>query len=180
MIGCYPPVLQSIAEFQAIIDSEYPELEQLNIEKENVLDNAYLLTMGEERLTQWEKLLNISPVKGSTLEDRRDTILARIRGQGKLNTELINTIVKTFTGGTANSYIKDGVLCIEITPPPENKSYIFTNVEQELKNKVPAHLGINVFRNYYEWDEVKNKCATWQDVLTEFSTWDDVLLTTPV
>jgi hypothetical protein len=177
MNGYYPQVLQSVLEFQAIIDSEYPEFEELRVEKENIINNAYLTTMGEERITQWEKILGIKPIENSSLEDRRETIIARIRGQGKLNSELINLIVSTFTGGTANSWVADGVLHIEITPPPENKSYKFANVEQELKNKVPAHLRLVVSRNYNEWGEVKAKCATWQDVLDEFGTWNEVLLT---
>ena len=179
MNGYYPQVLQSVLEFQAIINSEYPEFEDLKAEQKTVIDNAYLTTMGEERIEQWEKILGIQPISGSTLEDRRDTIIARIRGQGKLNTELINIIVGTFTGGTANSWVADGTLYIEITPPPSNKSYRFENIEQELQHKIPAHLRLDVSRNYYEWGEVKNRCATWQDVLDEFGTWNEVLIFVP-
>ena len=173
----YPQVIQSVLEFQAIIDSEYPEFEELKAEQRTVIDNAYLTTMGEERIKQWEKILSIRPVENSSLEDRRETIIARIRGQGKLNTELINLIVGTFTGGTANSWVADGTLYIEITPPPDSKSYKFENVEQELKHKLPAHLRLNVSRNYYTWGEVEAKCEFWQDVLDEFGTWEEVLLT---
>ena len=179
MIGYYPQVIQSILEFQAIIDSEYPEIESANKSAEDVLANAYLTTMDIDRIKQWENLLGITPLEGSTDGDRRDTIIARIRGQGKLNSALINTIVKTFTGGSANSRVENGVLYVEITPPPENKSYIFSNVEQELTKKIPAHLGIVVSRNYNEWDEVKAN-YTWQDVLDEFGTWNEVLITTIV
>jgi hypothetical protein len=178
MNGYYPQVLQSVLEFQAIINSEYPEFEDLKAEHQKVLNNAYLTIMGEERIEQWEKILGIRPLVDSSLEDRRETIIARIRGQGKLNAELINLIVGTFTGGTANSWVADGTLYIEITPPPENKSYKFENVEQELRHKIPAHLQLNVSRNYYTWGEVKDRCATWQDVLDEFGTWNEVLLTT--
>lgn len=177
MFNYYPQVVQNILEFKAIIDGEYPEIDRLHTAANNVILDAYLETMSEDRISQWEQILGIKAVSGSTIEDRRDTIIARIRGQGKLNREMINRIVGAFTGGTANSYVKDGVLYVEITPPKNNKSYIFTNVEQELKNKVPAHLGINVYRNYGEWSEVKTRCATWQDLLNEFGTWNEVLLT---
>jgi hypothetical protein len=177
MLGYYPQVIQAIMEFKAIIEAEYPEFERLAENHEKVIADAYLTTMSEERIEQWENMLGIHPVEGSSVNDRRDTIIARIRGQGKLNTALINNIVNTFTGGTANSWVKNGVLYVEITPPPENKSYIFSNVQQELENKLPAHLVLNVSRNYYEWREVKNSSATWQDVLNEFGTWKEVLLT---
>lgn len=179
MFNYYPPVIQSVLEFRAIIESEYPQINALNIESENVLSNAYLTTMGEHRISQWEKVLNIVPIAGSSVDDRRETILARIRGQGKLNSELINSIVNTFTGGTANSWIKNSVLYIEITPPPTNKQYLFANVEQELKHKIPAHLNYKVSRNYFSWNEIKDNCATWQDVNDNFDNWEEVYLFVP-
>ena len=179
MNGYYPLVVQAIKEFQAIINSEYPEIEALHEGNERVLADAYLTTMTEERIEQWEKILKIQPIENSTIEDRRDTILARVRGQGKLNTALINSIVNTFTGGTAISYIVDSVLYVEITPPPENKQYQFTNVEQELALKVPSHLGLRVARNYYTWNDIIKYAPTWQRVYNSFETWEDVYLYVP-
>ena len=147
MNSYYPQVIQAILEFKAIIDGEYPEFETLSDGKDRVVEDAYLLTMSEERITQWEKLLGIRPIEGSSVSDRRETIIARIREQGKLNTELINSIVNAFTGGTAKSWVEDSVLYVEITPPPGNKSLQFPNVEQELRIQVPAHLNLRVSRN---------------------------------
>ena len=179
MNSYYPQVIQSIWEFQAIIDAEYPEFEELEKGNERAISDAYLLTMSEDRIKEWESVLGIQPIEGSSIGDRRDTIIARIRGQGKLNTRLINTIVNTFTGGTANSWVEDNILYVEITPPPNNKQYRFENVEQELSKKVPAHLGVAVSRNYYTWGETKNKYATWGDVNSTFDKWEDVLLFVP-
>ena len=179
MNNYYPQVVQAITEFQAIIDSEYPEFEGLEKGVENVINDAYLLTMGEERITQWEHVLSIRPLEGSSVSDRRETIVARIRGQGKLNTDTINSIVNAFTGGTANSWVKNGVLYVEITPPPGNKQYQFANVEQELSLKVPAHLGFAVSRNYFSWAEIKKVAPTWNDVKNNFDTWNDVYLFVP-
>lgn len=176
MNSYYPTVIQKITEFQAIIDGEYPEFEDLAIGREQIINNAYLLTMDENRIGEWEKILGIKPIESSSLSDRRDTIIARIRGQGKLNTALINSIVNAFTGGSANSWVEDGVLYVEITPPPDNKQYQFANVEQELGNKIPAHLGLVVSRSYYTWSEIKANNSTWQNVYDNFDTWEDVYL----
>ena len=175
----YPKVIQAILEFRAIIDSEYPEIEELSNSVQHIVDNGYLTTVSKERIEQWENMLGIQPLENSTVEDRRDTVIARIRGQGKLNSETINIIVGTFTGGTANSWVKDSTLYVEITPPPDNKSYRFENVEQELAKKVPAHLGFKVERNYYTWGEIENNYATWGDVEASFGKWEDVLLFVP-
>ena len=179
MLGYYPQVIQAILEFRGIVDAEAPEFEVLAEANWRGIDDAYLTTMSEERVKQWEAILGIQPLEDSTVEDRRDTIIARIRGQGKLNTDLINTIVKTFTGGTANSWVKDSVLYVEITPPPESKQYKFENIEQELRLKVPAHLGFKISRNYYSWTDVIVAHPTWQDIKNGFDTWEEVLLFTP-
>ena len=179
MIDYYPQVISKILEFQAIINAEYPEIQAIHDGCERVVNDAYLLTMTEDRILQWEKILGISPVADSTLEDRRDTIIARIRGQGKLNTALINSIVNAFTGGKAESWVEDSVLYVVITPPPTNKQYKFANVEQELSKKVPAHLGFKVSRNYFTWADIKRDYETWQDVKDGFDTWKDVYLYVP-
>lgn len=176
MINYYPQVISCIQEFRSIIKAEYPEIEELSNGKDKVVNDAYLLTMTEDRIESWEKVLGISPIDDSTLDDRRDTIIARIRGQGKLNTQLISSIVNAFTGGTANSWIEDSVLYVEITPPPDNKQYKFANVEQEISKKVPAHLGFNVSRNYFTWNEIETEYTTWQDVNDGFDSWKDVYL----
>lgn len=179
MNSYYPEVIRSIKEFQAIIDAEYPEFEELEVAKNDIVNNAYLSTMNESRIIEWERILNIKPVEDSTLSDRRETIIARIRGQGKLNTALINSIVNAFTGGTANSWIENSVLYVEITPPPNNKQYKFANIEQELSKKVPAHLGFQVSRNYFEWRDIQSTYTTWQDIKDNFETWNDVYLFVP-
>ena len=176
MYDCYPQVISCITDFRAILEAEYPEIERINTAKDETLDNGYLLTMNLDRIKDWERVFKITPSVDSTIEDRRDVIIARIRGQGKLNTSVINTIVNTFTGGTANSWVANSTLYVEITPPPNNKQYRFENIERELSKKVPAHLGLVVTRNYYTWGEVKNTCATWQDVLDKFTTWENVCL----
>lgn len=178
MLDYYPEVIKAITEFQAIIDAECPEIELLNISQEDVIDNAYLLTMGEERVTQWERILGINALGDSTLQDRRDTVVARIRGQGKLNTTTINSIVNAFTGGTANSWVANSCLYVEITPPPNNKSYRFENVEQELRKKVPAHLGFKVSRNYFTWGDIYTNFNDWQAV-NDYGDWESIYLFVP-
>ena len=175
MLNYYPEAIRKILEFQAFIKSEGFEIDFLKNDIELSVNEAYLSTMGEARTAEWEKALGISASDDETLQDRRDTIIARIRGQGKLNTTLINAIVNAFTGGSAESYINDSVLYVKVSPPPGNKQYKFTNVVQELNKKVPAHLGIYVARNYSTWGEVSRNYSDWNAV-KQLATWEDLLL----
>lgn len=175
MKNYWPEAIRQILEFQAIAKIEGFEIDFLETDIEAIVNEAYLITMGEERIAQWEKALGIKVNDDESLQDRRDKIIARIRGQGKLNTEAINNIVGAFTGGTAISYIEDGVLYVKVTPPPENKQYKFENVVQELTKKVPAHLGISVIRNYATWGEIAENYASWESI-SNLSNWNDLVL----
>ena len=182
MLNYYPQVVQQILEFQAIIKSEGFEVDFLKNEVQLLVNEAYLTTMGEERVASWEKALGMHYDPEDDWRDRRDAVIARIRGQGKLNTTLINAIVNAFTGGTAISYVKDSCLYVKILPPPQNKQYKFENVKRELAKKVPAHLGLDVMRYYSTWGEVKSNFAKW-DAVNDFinadgdgATWEDIKL----
>ena len=175
MLTYWPQAIRQILEFQALIRAEGFEIDFLSGDIEVSVNEAYLTTMGESRVAEWEKALGIITSNDETLQDRRDTIIARIRGQGKLNTALINAIVSAFTGGTAISYVENSVLYVKITPPPGNKQYKFENVKRELEKKVPAHLGLVVIRNYATWGEVKDNYADW-NAINQLSNWEELKL----
>ena len=177
MLGYYPNVIKSISEFNAIIDTESTEIESLNAQKKQLILDAYLPTMSERRVIQWENNLGVQPFYGSTLEDRKNNIIARIRGQGKLNTNLINTIVKTFTGSGCKCYIENNTLYVYLLPFDDSAVSVedlFTNISNELALKIPAHLGLNVNLAYLHWAEVMNNNNTWVTVRATHGTWEDV------
>lgn len=140
MNSYYPQIIQAILEFQAIIDAEYPEFEKLEEGNNNAISDAHLLTMGIERVTQWEKVLNITPASDASVESRRAVVVARIRAQSKLNTNTINAIVNTFTDGYATSRVEDNRLRITIFPGSTTIDYKFSDIVAEIKRKLPAHM----------------------------------------
>lgn len=171
MYGYYPTVITDIEEFKAILDAEYPEISAIVAAKDRIAENAYLVSMDAERLEQWEHALGITPLEDSTLEDRRETIMARIKSHSKLNTATIESIVKTFTGGEAKSTITNSVLTVEIKPPKDGKEFRIENVTQEIQRLIPAHLGFNIKQSYVTWGDVKNKHASWNTIKTSYADW---------
>lgn len=186
MLSYYPEVIKSIREFQMLIATQSLQVEEMHQKLVEILGSAYVTTANEERVAEWEKLLEITPLPQGEddletwLADRRETILARLYHAEKLNTKSIADIVSIFTGGTAISYFKDSTINVLISPPKNNKLYKFANVEQELRKKVPAHLEFQVNRHYYTWLETKTNNATWGDVATNFANWEEVLMWTPL
>lgn len=176
MLDYYPEVIKAIYEIQAIVQAEYPEFELQADSLWNLINEAYFTTMGEERVKQWEQLLNIQPLSDSTIEDRRETIIARIRGSGKLNTQLIYKIVHIFTQGDVESYFSNSTIYVKIFPPAGNKEYKYINLKKELQKHIPAHLGLDVKRAFCIWHNIKIEFNDWNDVLNNFATWEDVML----
>ena len=174
MLGYYPEVIKAIHEIQAIVQAEYPEFELQADSLWGLIDEAYLTTMGEERIKQWERLLDIQVSPDSSIEERRDVIIARIRGNKKLNTETIASIVSALTGGRARSRVENSVLYVEIRLDGDEREHRFENVWRELEKRKPAHLGLNVDKLYASWDNIKVEFLSWQSVLDHFDTWEDV------
>jgi hypothetical protein len=179
MLGYYPEAIQSILEFQAIIYGESPEVTVVNDGVSKITADAYLTTMTEERVKQWEKALGIKPnlkPPYNRLSDRKEAIIARVRGQGKLNTETINRVVKSFTGGEAKSQVSEGVLYIEVKMPTDNKEYQFASLEEEIASKVPAQLAFEITRETVKWGEVMNEThTTWDEIRAYHRTWEGLL-----
>lgn len=182
MLNYYPEVIKSIREFQHLISTQSLEVEEMHEELTKILANAYVSTADEATIVKWERFFGITPLPQGEdtlerwLEDRKETILARLYKVEKLNTKSIADIVKIFTGGTTESYFRDGVIYVFINPPANSKQYKFTNVEQELSKKVPAHLQFQVTRNYYTWLQTKNDYVTWEDVNNNIPNWEELLL----
>jgi len=181
MLNYYPEVVKAIREFQLLIKTQSLEVEEMHEELTKILGNAYILTADEATISKWEQFLNITPLPqgedtfDNWLEDRKETLLARLFQTEKMNSASIADIVKIFTGGTSVCYFKDGVVHVLINPPKDAKSYKFENVEQELKKKFPAHLEVQVERNYYRWSQTKNNHPTWGDVNNNNANWEAVL-----
>lgn len=184
MLDYYPEVIKAIREFQVLMATESIQVDEMHKKLTQLLEDAYVSTASAERIEMWENLLGIVPLPQGDdsmetwLEDRRETILARLYQTPKLNTKSIADIVSIFTGGTAISYFDNNTstIVVKISPPKNNKSYKFENVEQELRKKVPAHLLFQVSRNYSTWAQIVAKCPTWEDIKNQFTTWEDVLL----
>lgn len=186
MLNYYPEVIKAIREFQKMIETESLQVEEMHEALTKILSNAYVSTADEGRISQWERYLGIIPLPQGDdslelwLEDRKETILARLYNTQKLNSKSIAEVVSIFTSGTATSYFKDGIIHVLIRPPKTNKQYKFENVEQELNKMIPAHLTLSVKRDYYDWLEIKSTHATWADVNTEYNNWEEVLLASTV
>ena len=179
MLDYYPYVIKVIREFKALMKAEGFEIDFVDADLETVFSDAFLSTMTAHRVEEWESALGLSHSSTDSLEDRRENIIALIRGAGKLNTERINSIVRIYTGMDAVSYFNNSTIYVKLNAPAGNKQYNFSNLENALEKRKPAHLNLVVTRNYSIWDEIKRDFTSWKTlndwtVNDTTATWDDV------
>ena len=174
MINYYPVAINSLLEFKALIHALGFETDYLKCQFRFTYNDFFLQSMGESRIQEWEHILGIVPPDGMSLDERRRIIIARIQSRFKLNTESINRIVNTLTGGRAYSRVVNSNLYVTIYTQSGDKTEMFPAVEAELRRRIPAHLGLGVDRYYGTWGHIKEDFVDWQNVYSTFPTWDDV------
>ena len=172
MIGWYPTTVVAVDALRAVNDVVGHELDNARARGALLNNNAFLFWMDESRLAEWENALEIDVPENSTVEERRNVIIAKIRGQNKFNVSSIKSIVKTFTGGDAEVTVADGVISVKVLPPNNGQLYNQSALVWELKNKIPAHMQLNIERYYSTWGDVKNNETSWQSIRSGYTNWD--------
>ena len=96
MLSYYPDIIKSIREFPLLIKAQSLQIEDAHQKLEQVNANIHIGTADEYRIEEWERLLGIVPLPQGDdsfetwLEDRRETISARLYNPEKLNSKSIS------------------------------------------------------------------------------------------
>lgn len=137
MIGYLPSFMQSIQELQAIMAAEESEIGLASDAVEQIQDDGFIGTASENRITQWEKYLGITP--SDTLEKRRSAVTARFRGCGKHGLALIQSVCDAWKNGEVEASFTDGKIRIQFTSIlgiPDD----LTGLKSAIDDIKPAHL----------------------------------------
>ena len=114
-------------------------------------------------LIRWEEVFGIATNMPLSYEQRREIIMAKIRGQGTTTAEMIKDVAEAFSGGEVeviedNSNYHFIVRFIGIYGIPRNMQAFITMLE-EIK---PAHLWYTFDYKYIKWNDLKPR--TWNDL----------------
>jgi hypothetical protein len=168
-----PPFYNGVLEMEQLLASEDAEFNEAAGFNVWLVDQSTITRADENRISEWEKLLQIAPM--GTLEQRRMMVIATLRGKGKLNEAKIKQIVESFTGDTdAEVTFANSTLRVRILPPDNGEIFLFPDVERTLLPLIPAHIRLKVERWYCTWGDIKSNKTDWQAVYDDFTTWNDV------
>ena len=149
-----PKVVRTIKEFEVLGDAENPEINNLWLDNQIVLNNQFINTLDEQGCTRWEKMLDITPKGTATVEDRRLAILARINASlpytyRQLENFLRNICADDYTMTLDN---ENYTLTVLLSLSRQNQ---FDEVSNLLARVIPANLICNVSLKYNQYKIIK-------------------------
>lgn len=165
-----PPFLGEIRELAELWQTEGYELGLLEYYIYDLVNQAYVLT-ATWGLTFWEEMYGVKTDVTLSDEQRREVIIARIRGQGTTTIEMIKETAESFSGGEVD-VIEDNpnhffiIRFVGTKGIPRNMS-AFVNMLEDIK---PAHLAYKFEYRYTVWNDLKGKA--WTDLAKK--TWSEV------
>lgn len=175
MMEYLPPYWHEYDEMQQILKNQGLELDDLDEESELILTDAFIMTMGESRIEEWEKWLGLPPT--GTLTDRRLAILSYFSVISKLTREAIEALTaQLYNGARAIVQFKDSVLKITIKPLPEHdtEEIDFSLLSNQLNKRKPCHISFTIDRYIGNWGEVNKGFQTWGAVKGLRQNWQEV------
>lgn len=149
-----PKVVRTIKEFEVLGDAENPEINNLWLDNQIVLNNQFINTLDEQGCARWEKMLDITPKGTATIEDRRLAILARINASlpytyRQLENFLRNICADDYTMTLDN---ENYTLTVLLSLSRQNQ---FDEVSNLLARVIPANLICNVSLKYNQYKIIK-------------------------
>ena len=149
-----PKVVRTIKEFEVLGDAENPEINNLWLDNQIVLNNQFINTLDEQGCARWEKMLDITPKGTATIEDRRLAILARINASlpytyRQLENFLRNICADDYTMTLDNA---NYTLTVLLSLSRQNQ---FDEVSNLLARVIPANLICNVSLKYNQYKIIK-------------------------
>lgn len=165
-----PPFLAELCEMAEIYRTQGYEIGQLEHDLRDLLDQCFIPT-ATWGLTRWENVYGVATNLSLSYEQRREILMAKIRGQGTTTKKMIEDTAAAFSGGEVQ-VIEDSrnyhfiVRFVGMKGIPRNMQ-AFISMLEEVK---PAHLSYEFQYTYTVWNNLKG--YTWDDLSGK--TYDEV------
>ena len=127
---------------QVLFGAIYKKLAEIYKYISELQNEFFFDTLTEFSVSAYEKLMNITPYANATIEDRRATIRARWRANGKNTIALIQDVCNSWQNGEILAHFIDGKVRLKFIGaygmPSANNLISLT---EQIKEIIPAHIG---------------------------------------
>ncbi len=163
LIDYLPYFMKDIIEIEKVMNISQPEVDNLQLDTENLLNDFFVIGSSEEATKHYEKILDIIPKLTDSLEKRQYDILVLYNQTLPFTLESLQqklTAICGEDGYTLNMIYEKFILDIKLEL---NKKHLFFTVSNLLEWIVPVNIILNLYVNYniwkdlckYKWGEVK-------------------------
>lgn len=137
----------------------------------NVADQFFVPT-ATWGLTEWERLVGITPAAGASLADRRREVIAKLCSTGTTNAEMIRALAEALTGYGAKVTENFGEYSFSLRFFGETAGFI--NIDAQLLMRTveeikPAHLQFVI--EPITWADLEAAALTWEQLEAQFESW---------
>ncbi|WP_313429702.1 YmfQ family protein [Siminovitchia terrae] len=156
MLELIPYELRKSPQYKAIFEAEGKQFDRIEFNISDILDQTFIDT-ATWGLEIQEKELGIKTELGKPIEERRSVVKSKKRGMGTVTVDLVKSVTEAYYGGEVEVYEIPGAYLINIKfvsslGVPSN----LTDVENSLREIIPAHLGIEFKFSYFLIREIHN------------------------
>lgn len=157
-----------------IVDREAEELASLNANIDDVLAQFFIET-ATWGLAMWERIFGITTDMTRTYAQRREILLGKLRGVGKVDAELIKNVASAYSNGEVAVDNQAAEYTIMITfvsslGVPEQ----IDALKAAVRDITPAHMAINYVFRFYTYAELKATGKTYADVTATGKTYAEL------
>ena len=149
-----PKVVRTIKEFEVLGNAENPEINNLWLDNQIVLNNQFINNLDEQGCARWEKMLDITPKGTATVEDRRLAILARINASLPYTYRQLENFLRNICDDDYTMTLDhtNYTLTVLLSLSRQNQ---FDEVSNLLAKVIPANLIFNVSLKYNQYKIIK-------------------------
>lgn len=133
-----------------------------------ITNDMYFDTCSENMLEFYEAEADITPAASQSIDDRRSTLIAKWRSNGKSDLELLRVTADAWHNGKVNVDFTNGV--IEVSFVDKGVPADLATLKAALEEVAPAHLPFNYAIEYNTWNDVSSR--TWNNVSA--LTWEEM------
>ena len=163
--------LNQLSSFvRSVADALQIEVDMQNQRVYELSANQFFDTCTEEMLSKYESEAGIIPLSTQSLDDRRSTLIAKWKSEGKSDITLLRAIADSWQyGKTAIDYV-DNMIIVSFVDKGIPKD--LDSLKIALENAKPAHLPIEYIFVYNTWQDISN--MTWAEAAA--STWEELMV----
>lgn len=170
LMSLAPPFITALAEMKELYMSQGYEVGWIRHALEDMVSQCFIMT-ATWGIDRWEELFGIAVNQAVSYEQRREVLVAKMRGQGTTTVQMIKDVAAAFSGGEVevtedNPNHRFVVSFVSTKGIPENMQG-FISMLEEIK---PAHLAYEFKYWLTIWDELKK--ISWNGL--SIITWDGI------